>query len=458
VAEGAPRVIGGRYTVSDSLSVSSKVATYRASGMTKGQVVVKVYGAALGGAGAAALRLAAAATLDLPRSCALEVLEVGVDSELASTFVVTELSGWPSLSHLVDLCPLSATDASALATSLARALAPAHERGLWHLGLKPNNVFVGPSPACDVRLADFSSTIARAALGKATDDPAITPWLAPEQASGSAAGLACDVYSAALVVFYALTGHSIWPAEGRSKGGMAPRASSRAAQLGVSLGPGWDAAFARALAVEPDRRHASIGQLAEAFERAARGEPTIEPLVADLPPDAAAPSPARAPLAPADAIPAPGRSRLPWILAGGVGLAVLGVGALVAAHRAPPPRGLAVEPVATPSPAKAPPTSPAPELPATPGSAAVVAPAAASSTASRPAAVDRNHALLVVTCRPTCDSVWVDGHPIAHAADGTLLAPGVHMVGANLARHASTVKPVLLRGGETHPFDVDFDR
>jgi hypothetical protein len=63
-----------------------------------------------------------------------------------------------------------------------------------------------------------------------------------------------------------------------------------------------------------------------------------------------------------------------------------------------------------------------------------------------------------VTCAPACDSVWIDGHPVQHAADGVLLPAGVHMVGANLAHHPSTVKPVVLRRGEVHPFDVDFSR
>jgi hypothetical protein len=64
--------------------------------------------------------------------------------------------------------------------------------------------------------------------------------------------------------------------------------------------------------------------------------------------------------------------------------------------------------------------------------------------------------MLLVTCSPPCDSVFIDGHPIAHADQGKLLSPGVHMVGANLAHHASKVQPVLVRRGRVTRFNAVF--
>jgi Protein kinase domain len=459
----AQQVVGGRYTITEPIVVGPTVATYRATCSPNRQVVLKLYGPGLSAPVTAALRAAATATMDLPRSSALEVLEVGVDAPLGATFVVTELSAWPSLTHLVELCPLSGADASALATSLARALGPAHERGLFHLSLKPNNVFVGPAPAYDVRLADFSATLARAALGR-VDEPAAVPWLAPEQGLGRSPDPSSDVYSAALVLFFALTGHGPWERTERASR-TAPVASARAAQLGVRLHPAWDAPFARALEIEPARRYRSIAQLAEAFEHAAKGEQTLDPLVADV----RAAGPAAQPLAlhaPVSIEAAPPRRRrgVPWIIAGGAGLALASAGLLVASrpgrsHPMPAP------PVAaSASPAAVTPAAPSSVASVAPPSAAVPEPpaavTAAPATSARPAAhgVDSSHALLVVTCHPACDSVWVDGHPVAHAAEGALFPPGVHMVGANLAHHTSSVKPVLLGRGEVHPFDVDFSR
>jgi hypothetical protein len=457
----AQQVVGGRYTITEPIVVGPTVATYRATCSPNRQVVVKLYGPGLSAPETAALRAAATATMDLPRSSALEVLEVGVDVELGATFVATELSAWPSLTHLVELCPLSGADAAALATSLARALGPAHERGLLHMSLKPNNVFVGPAPAYDVRLADFSATLARAP-GRIADEPAVASWLAPEQGPGGSPDPSSDVYSAALVVFFALTGHGPWEGTDRASR-TAPRASSRAAQLGVRLHPAWDAPFARALEIEPARRYGSIAQLAEAFEHAAKGEQTLDPLVADVRGvgPAAQPPAVHAPVSIEEA--SPRRRGVRWIIAGGGGLVLAGAALLVAnrpglTHRLPAPSvaGSGSPAVMTPA-ASTSVASVAPPPAVSEPTAAVATVPAASRRPAAPAA-DPSHALLVVTCRPECDSVWVDGHPIAHAAAGTPLAPGVHMVGANLAHHASTVKPVLLRRGEVHPFDVDFGR
>ncbi len=75
-----------------------------------------------------------------------------------------------------------------------------------------------------------------------------------------------------------------------------------------------------------------------------------------------------------------------------------------------------------------------------------------------PAVRDPQMSTLLVTCTPVCDSIWVDGHPAPDAATGKPLSPGVHMVGANLARRPSKVQPVLLKRGEVTRVDVDFGR
>src|SRR5208337_495097 len=118
---------GDRTTVTGALSRRARVTAYEGVTAPGRQVVIKLYDPALGEASVAALRNAAAITRDLPRGCALEVLDVGVDASTGSAFVITERSARPSLAHLVQLCPLSADEAVALVRSLARALGGAHE-------------------------------------------------------------------------------------------------------------------------------------------------------------------------------------------------------------------------------------------------------------------------------------------------------------------------------------------
>jgi hypothetical protein len=69
---------------------------------------------------------------------------------------------------------------------------------------------------------------------------------------------------------------------------------------------------------------------------------------------------------------------------------------------------------------------------------------------------DHRHGLLVIACTPSCDSVFVDGHPIAHAERGTLLDPGVHTVGANLANHPGKTQSVVLHQGRVRNLHIAF--
>ena len=101
---------------------------------------------------------------------------------------------------------------------------------------------------------------------------------------GVQAGAAADVFAAALLVFYALTGRSYW----RSCQGAAPdlamwqqelvgprdAASTRAGQIGVQLDRAFDPVLGCALGMDPNQRYRSIGELAAAMEgRREQGRP-----------------------------------------------------------------------------------------------------------------------------------------------------------------------------------------
>ena len=409
-------MVGGRYTIGAAIGRGARSTTYRAWDPEMREVALKLYDTVLPSEALVALRrageIAAAMT-----GAALAPIDAGVDADVA--FLVCEPSGRPSLAQLVEVCPLAPPEAAALARSLARALGPAHERGLTHGAIHPANVFVGPPPAFDVRVSDFGASPTRA-------------WMAPELAQGAPPGVAADVYAAALTVFFALTGRPFGAAEG-------------------AVDTAWASAFQRALHPEPRARYSSLDALAGAFERAARGEASAAGTSgAAVPP---APPPDEGPITRAS----PRGTRPRAILAVAAACLLLLFGAVLierVAKRAPVPVADALPRTSS--------TGGAASAPLPTGTAAH-APAVASSSPASPAhaepqalAVDGEHAMLVVACKPPCDSVWVDGHPVAHADLGHLLPPGVHMVGANLAHHASKVQPVLLRRGHVERLDVSF--
>jgi serine/threonine protein kinase len=414
-------VVGGRYTVASRIGRGAMSTTYRAVNGDASEVALKVYDPSVPASTLDSMRRAGEAAAAIT-SAALAPLDAGVDPESGAPFAVQELSARPSLAQLVELCPLSPADAVALARSLARALGPLHERGVAHGALAPGNVFVGPPPACEVRLSDFAAP-------------------RQEEEQDSPAAVATDVAAAARVVSFALTG-----------------------RLFGSPGPepdrAWSSVFRRAMHPRPGEAYVSLDELVDSFERAARGEG---------PPALITPLPPAASLTPTAARP---RSRMAaaWKIGlGVVACLVVAVGVAVAlklVKRSPAQSVAPAPPVVTQAPPSASPL--ASEVPSASEAPSASPSASASASASAVAETppvpdeptippnDHRHGMLVVDCTPSCDSVFVDGHPIAHADRGTLIDPGVHTFAANLVNHTSKVQAVRVRQGQVKRLHVAF--
>jgi hypothetical protein len=163
-------------------------------------------------------------------------------------------------------------------------------------------------------------------------------------------------------------------------------------------------------------------------------------------------------------------SRTPWFVSGAAGLVILLSLGILGMRLATRTTHAAPLVVASTAPAATSSSMPSAELasaaPSAPSASTALAttdapppaPTASSAPSAAPAtpAVPPGRSLLIVTCNPSCDSVWVDGHPAPDVAQGRPMPPGVHQVGANLARHPSKIQPVLLRGGQALRLAVDF--
>ena len=172
---------------------------------------------------------------------------------------------------------LPVDDALRIATEAARALEYAHQHGVIHRDVKPENILLARGHA---RVADFGVAHALAATGTGriteTGVAVGTPaYMSPEQAAADKAlDPRTDQYSLAAVLYEMLAGDPPWAAA-TAQATIARRLSEPAPSVRAvrpAVQRYVDEAIRRALAPVPADRFATLGELAQALQTApARG-------------------------------------------------------------------------------------------------------------------------------------------------------------------------------------------
>ena len=148
----------------------------------------------------------------------LAIFDVGAESGHA--YAVMELLEGESLRERLNQGPLSVRKATDYAIQIARGLAAAHDKGLVHRDLKPDNVYLlrdGRVKILDFGLArtiDAESGIAGATgeatvFGRRTDAGTVmgtVGYMAPEQVRGQAVDGRADLFALGTVLYEMLTG------------------------------------------------------------------------------------------------------------------------------------------------------------------------------------------------------------------------------------------------------------
>jgi serine/threonine protein kinase len=204
------RRILDRLRIVDELGRGGFGTVYRATD-ERLQRPVAVKALARGPAGDRVLREAqAAARLNHPSIVTL--YELGEDRD--GVYLVSELVDGSTLRELQASGALSDLDVAEAGIELCEALAHAHERGVVHRDVKPENIAIsrwrddasGPwgRPATGrAMLMDFgvASLAGEARITRTGEVVGTLAYMAPEQAEGEEAGPAADVYSFALVLY-----------------------------------------------------------------------------------------------------------------------------------------------------------------------------------------------------------------------------------------------------------------
>ena len=183
-------------------------------------------------------------------------------------YIAMEYVEGSSLKELIDR-GLNVAQAVEITRQILAAERFAHEHGIVHRDIKPQNVIV--DPAGRVRVLDFG--IARAGASEITQTGSVmgtAQYLSPEQAQGLDVAPSSDIYSTGVVLYEMLTGRV--PFEGDSAVAVALKQVSEQAappsSLNPAVPPALDAVVLRALAKDPVNRFTTAEEFSRALDAA----------------------------------------------------------------------------------------------------------------------------------------------------------------------------------------------
>jgi len=162
---------------------------------------------------------------------------------------------------------LGVRDSLDIMTGVLSGLAAAHQAGLAHRDVKPENVLLTANGG--VKVADFglARSVAGAIQTKGGMLIGTAAYLAPEQVTGGISDARTDVYAAGVMLFEMLTGSQ--PHAGESPLAVAYKHVNEAVPAPSSVAPGLspavDALVATATSRDPGLRPAHAGELLRAI-------------------------------------------------------------------------------------------------------------------------------------------------------------------------------------------------
>jgi serine/threonine protein kinase len=263
----------GKYRVLGRLAVSGQAEVFRVVHPTlEKELIVKLArrGFDPDGADRDAMAREARILSELDRPCLVRVYDLDVYE--GRFFLALEyVRGVTLEQHTAQQRP-APCQAAALVAGVARALAAAHRRGIYHQDIKPRNILIDETGK--PRLIDFGLARWRDAFSDDAEGPSggTLAYMAPEQARGEAVGPWSDLFALGGVLYFVLTGRAPFAANDRATAlDRARRCDFDAAALQANGVPRrLRRIVLKAMAAEPARRYASADELAVALERFAR--------------------------------------------------------------------------------------------------------------------------------------------------------------------------------------------
>ena len=261
------RIVGGRYEITAPLGEGGMARVFRARRLADGRLVaVKVLREQYAHDKELVARFEreaqAVARLSHPRM--VQVLDSGRDGDVH--FIVMEFVPGEDLKTLLRrLGSLTEARAREVGAQVCEALAYAHERGIIHRDIKPQNILLPPGGQLKVTDFGIASAPASSEITATGTVLGSVQYLSPEQARGLPVGRSADLYSLGVVLYEAVTG--VLPFDGNSPITIALKHVRESPPVprgqGQSISREMERIILKALAKNPFDRYRSAEELRE---------------------------------------------------------------------------------------------------------------------------------------------------------------------------------------------------
>jgi pimeloyl-ACP methyl ester carboxylesterase/tRNA A-37 threonylcarbamoyl transferase component Bud32 len=262
-----------RYRIERTIGAGGMAAVYLATDLRhQRKVALKVLAPELARSlGPARFESEIRVTANLHHPNILPLFDSGAVGEGLLYYVMPYVDGASLRERLRDGAPLAVEEALRIARAIAAALDHAHARGVVHRDIKPENVLLAGDATY---VADFGIALTRSDARLTMPGlPIGTPtYMSPEQIepAGRVDGRT-DVYALGCVAFEMLTGRPPFPDPARAMVAHLVDPVPSAVEGRRELPPEVDAAFARALAKDPESRYPRATDFVRALAVACAG-------------------------------------------------------------------------------------------------------------------------------------------------------------------------------------------
>lgn len=198
----------------------------------------------------------------------VNVYDISIEGNIK--YIVMEyVEGITLATYLKHKRVLPISEAVSCAKQVLRALREAHEKGIVHRDIKPQNIMIMKNG--QIKVADFGIARLPDKDSFRMEDRSIgtVHYISPEQAKGNAVDQRSDLYSLAIVIYETLTGKRPFEAPLPSDVVMmqVTETPARPSEINPEIPPELDSFIMRALSKRPENRYESASDMLRMLER-----------------------------------------------------------------------------------------------------------------------------------------------------------------------------------------------